>query len=186
MTWVDGVVIGVVVISALLGVARGFVREVLGVGAWVGAAAAAVFGFPLLAPWLRQITFIPPDFADLIAIALIALVVLFLLSMIAAWVGRAVQGSAAGGVDRTLGLVFGVARGGLLVIVAYVAGGWLTAPDRWPPAVREARSGPVVADAAAWVANLLPPDLRPRINAWPGPAAPTSAQLLQAPTRRGI
>jgi membrane protein required for colicin V production len=186
MTWVDGVVIGVVLISALLGVLRGFVREILGVGAWVGAAAAAVFGYPILAPYLRELSFIPPDFADLIAIALIALVVLFLLSMIAATIGRAVQGSAAGGVDRTLGLAFGLARGVLLVIVAYVAGGWLTTADRWPEAVRQARSGPYVADAAAWVANLLPPDLRPRINPWPAGPIPTSAQLLQAPTRRGL
>ncbi len=45
MTWVDGAAIGIVVLSALFSLVRGFVREVLGVGAWVGAALAALSGY---------------------------------------------------------------------------------------------------------------------------------------------
>ncbi|MBV8615474.1 MAG: CvpA family protein, partial [Acetobacteraceae bacterium] len=50
MTWVDAVCIGVLVVSGLLAFARGFVREVLGIAAWVGAAVLAVWATPYLRP----------------------------------------------------------------------------------------------------------------------------------------
>ena len=48
MTWVDLAVLGVLAVSALLAFLRGFVREVLGIGAWIGAALAAVWGVPFV------------------------------------------------------------------------------------------------------------------------------------------
>ena len=47
MSWVDFVVVGVLGVSALLAFMRGLVREVLGVGAWLGAPLAAAWGMPL-------------------------------------------------------------------------------------------------------------------------------------------
>ena len=46
MTWVDLAVFGFLAVSGLLAFARGFVREVLGIGAWVGAVAVAILALP--------------------------------------------------------------------------------------------------------------------------------------------
>ena len=50
MTWVDLVALAVLAVSALLAFMRGLVREVLGLGAWIGAGTAAYFGLPLARP----------------------------------------------------------------------------------------------------------------------------------------
>ena len=53
MTWVDLAVFGFLSISGLLAFARGLVREVLGIGAWVGAFAAAFFALPVMRRFVR-------------------------------------------------------------------------------------------------------------------------------------
>jgi len=78
MTWVDLVVLAVLAVSALLAFTRGLVREVLGLAAWVGAIAAAVWALPRVRPqfqeWLGASPWIDP--AALGAVFLITLIVL--------------------------------------------------------------------------------------------------------------
>jgi hypothetical protein len=64
MTWVDLAVFGFLAISGLLAFMRGFVREVLGIGAWVGAVAAAILGLPTMRGFVRN-WFSSPDWVDL-------------------------------------------------------------------------------------------------------------------------
>ena len=54
MTWVDLVVFGFLAISGLLAFMRGLVREVLGIGAWIGAVAAAFFALPTMRGMVRN------------------------------------------------------------------------------------------------------------------------------------
>jgi membrane protein required for colicin V production len=91
-----------------------------------------------------------------------------------------VEDSALGGVDRSLGAVFGLARGAFLVVLAYIVGGlFLPATERWPEAVLEARFLPTVVSGANTVANLLPPEYRPRIATPPERRVPTQEELLR-------
>jgi membrane protein required for colicin V production len=95
-----------------------------------------------------------------------------------------VEDSALGGVDRALGLVFGLARGAFLVILAYILAGMvLPATERWPEAVREARSLPLVVDGANRLVAMLPPDYRPRVSSPPLRPDPTQDDLLRPPAR---
>jgi membrane protein required for colicin V production len=183
MTWVDGAVLAVLAVSAILAFSRGFVDEVLGVGAWAGAIFAALTLRGALTPYL--IDKVEQDWmAEAIAAAGIFLVVLVLLKLIIAGIARRVQDSVLGGVDRALGLVFGVARGAFLVVLAYILAGMvLPTADRWPEAVRDSRSLPLVADAAGWLMDQLPPDLRPRVAEPPVRPAPTQEDLLRPPAR---
>ena len=75
-----------------------------------------------------------PDWDDPVSFIIVFLVSLIVLSLIAAAIGSAVRASAIGGVDRTLGLVFGLARGAALAIVAYIFACMAVPPDRWPRA----------------------------------------------------
>jgi membrane protein required for colicin V production len=183
MNWVDGVVLAVLALSAIVALFRGLVQEVLGIGAWVGAALAALALRPVLSPLLLDAVE-APWIADAIALAGVFLAVLVVLKVIIATVARRVQDSALGGADRALGMLFGLARGAFLVVVAYILGGvTLSEPERWPQPVREARSLPVVAEGARWLMEQLPPDYRARLVAPPSTPGPGFNDLLRPPAR---
>jgi membrane protein required for colicin V production len=179
MTWVDLVVLAVLAVSALLAFTRGLVREVLGLAAWVGAIAAAVWALPRVRPqfqeWLGASPWIDP--AALGAVFLITLIVLMIVSR---WIGALVRASPIGGLDRTLGLVFGLARGAVIIVFAYIVGGWIERPAQWPDPVREARSLGVAYMGAHWVSQRLPENWRPKVYEPPSGRETTADALLHA------
>ena len=91
-----------------------------------------------------------------------------------------VRGSALGGLDRTLGLVFGLGRGAALLVVAYILLGIGLAVDQWPVPVLEARSLPAIHHGAEWLADQLPPTYRPAVARPPPGRSATAASLLRA------
>ena len=187
MTWVDLVLLGVLAISALLAFMRGFVREVLGIGSWIGAVVAAIWGFPYARPrfaiWLAG----SPDLINPVTFGCLFIATLIVLMIVSHWIGAIVRGSVLGGLDRTLGLLFGLVRGAALVVFAYVAAGMVLPVDRWPPEVLEARAMPLAYSGAVWTVERLPAEYRPRL--YPPPTGPetTADALMQAqPEGRAI
>jgi membrane protein required for colicin V production len=179
MNVVDLLVLAVVAISGLLGLSRGLVREFLGLGSWLLAGYGAYRLSPALTP-MMQSAIGDPDIAGPAAFALTFVLLLIALSLLANLVGRAVQVSALGGLDRTLGLVFGVLRGALVLIAAYIPLALLLPPEKWPPAAIHARSVPWIYAGAVWVAAKLPAEYRPRVPPPPDGPPTTSAALLHA------
>lgn len=179
MTWVDVVVLGVLAVSGLLALSRGFVREVLGLGAWAGAAAFAYWGTPLARPqferWIAS-----PEWVGVVTAAALFIGSLLLLMVLSGWIGSIVRASVLGGFDRTLGLVFGLARGALLVVFAYIAAGMVIPIDQWPQVVQRARALPLAYAGASWVVSHLPPDARPRLYPPPVARETTAGELLRA------
>jgi membrane protein required for colicin V production len=179
MTWVDLAALGVVAVSALLAFGRGLVREALGIGAWVGAAWLATRYFDLARPRVRE--WIPDTgIADPVAFALVFLAGLIVFSLIAGTLARVVRTSLLGGLDRTLGLVFGIVRGVALLVFAYIVAAMLLPPERWPPPVLAARSLPYISHGAAWTIDQLPAEFRPRLGVPPAEHALGIEDLLRA------
>jgi membrane protein required for colicin V production len=178
VNYVDLIVIAIVALSALLAFLRGFVREVLGLGAWIAAGFIAHWAFPLIHDrfrhWLGS-----PEFGDAAALASVFVVAVVLLSFVSASIGGVVRASVLGGMDRTLGLAFGIARGVVLVAFAYIAAGWLVAADQWPPPVLEARSLPVIASVATWAAGFVPKDLHLHMPVLPAPRETRAEDFLR-------
>lgn len=181
MNWVDLVVLAVLLLSALAGLARGLVREVLGVGAWVGALlVASPWGlYPAVVPLMRQ-RIADPNVADGAAFLVVFVPALIVLWLVARILSGRVQRSALGGLDRTMGLVFGLARGALIVCLAYILGGLVIPVEQWPRPLLEARSLPLAWQGAAWAALQLPPRLRPAVSPPPGAGALRAADLMHA------
>ncbi len=179
MNLVDLGVLAILAVSALLGLSRGLVREMLGLGAWILAGYGAFRFGPQAIPMARQ-AIGNPDVADPAAYIVVFVIMLIVLSLLANLVGRMVRVSALGGLDRTLGLVFGLARGALVLVAAYIPLALMLPPEKWPDAMLRARSLPLVYDGAVWVAGQLPEQYRPRVA--PPPAGPvaTEADLLHA------
>jgi membrane protein required for colicin V production len=183
MTWVDFVILALLLVSAVLAYVRGLVGEVLGVGAWIGAAVAGLFAEPQVQPLIAP--HVSPDWlATGLAVGGVFLAALIVLKLVIAWICGRIRRSALGGVDRALGTLFGLARGAFVVVLTYVVGGLLLpATDRWPEPVRAARSLPLAEQGARWLVAQLPDDVRPRLPEAGGRAAPPLEQLLRPPAR---
>jgi membrane protein required for colicin V production len=180
MNWVDLGVLAVIGVSALLGLSRGLVRELLGLISWVLAGCAAFRFAPAVIPLMRQVTG-DSDIADPAAYVLTFVVLLIVFSLVANLIGRLVQLSLLGGLDRTLGLLFGIARGCFVLCIAYIPMALLLPQDKWPPILLQARCLPVVYDGAVWLAGQLPQQYRPRVAPPPNGTPPaTEDQLLHA------
>ena len=179
MTWVDLVVLAVLAVSALLAFMRGLVREVLGLAAWVGAVAAAAWALPHARPqfkeWLGESPWLDP-----IVFGVVFLITLIVLIIISRWLSALVRESPVGGLDRTLGLVFGLLRGAALVILAYIGTGMVVPLDRWPEPVRDARALDLTDQGARWVVQKLPIEYRPHLAPLPQGRATTADALLHA------
>lgn len=155
INWVDIGIGLVVLISALLAFSRGFVHEVLGVAAWVGAIFATIYAFPYARPYARQVIGIELA-ADLAAGAAIFIVSLIVLSMLTRGITRQVKDSALNALDRSLGFLFGILRGAVLVCLAYIGTGMIWPPSDQPNWLRDARSLPVLENGAAILRSLAP------------------------------
>lgn len=186
MTWPDLAVLGVLAVSALLAFLRGFVREILGIGAWIGASLAAVWGAQYartpLQRWIEN-----PSWAEAAALIGVFLVTLIILLLVAHLFGRMVRGSPLGGLDRTLGLLFGLARGAGLVILAYILAGMVVPLDQWPAPVQQGVAIQAAYRGAAWAVEQLPERFRPPVPKPPaGPRASADALLRATPRGRAI
>lgn len=153
-TVADLAIIGILLVSAVLAFARGFVHEVLSTASWIGAALAVVFGLPHARPIAQHFISLPL-LADVAAGGVIFIVTLLILSLLTRAVSRQVQGSALNAVDRSLGFLFGLLRGAVLVCLAYIPVAWLMAPSEFPPWLRDARARPLVEQGAAMIQSLF-------------------------------
>ncbi|MEM8823984.1 MAG: CvpA family protein [Pseudomonadota bacterium] len=162
-TFIDGIVAGIVVISAILAYARGVVRETMAVLGWIAAAVLAFSFAGSFEPLVREIPYVGDFLGDscelavLAAFSLVFAIGLVVISFFTPLLSAAIRNSALGGIDRGLGFLFGVARGVLLVAVAFVV------YDRWTvnegvPVVEQSRSALVFARAQANIEEQIPED----------------------------
>jgi len=153
-TFVDIAIVVVLLVSGLLAFIRGFVQEVLAVGAWVGAIVIAVLGFPYAQPYARDL--IPHELAANVAAgAAIFVVALVVLSLLTRSLAKRVKDSALNALDRSLGFLFGLFRGAVLVCLAYIALEWMVGSQQ-PSWLRDARAMPLVEWGADQLKSLVP------------------------------
>ncbi|WP_366555700.1 CvpA family protein [Aquibaculum sediminis] len=155
----DLIILVVLLLSALLAFSRGFVHEVLGIGAWIGAVFATLWFFTPVQEIARDMIAIEL-LADIGAGVAIFLVALILLSVLSRMIGRRVQDSSLGFLDRTLGVVFGLLRGVVIVCLLWLGVSWLMPAEEHPAWLQEARALPLVETGADYIRTLVPAELR--------------------------
>jgi membrane protein required for colicin V production len=153
----DLIVLGVVLLSALLAAVRGFTREVLAIVSWVAAAVAALLLHPHLLPYVKT-HIANPTIALVVTIAAIFLVTLIIVSFITVQLSDFVLDSRIGAVDRSLGFLFGAARGFLICVVGFIFFNWLVKTDMQPDWVLQARSRPLLQSTGDSLIAMLPDD----------------------------
>lgn len=156
----DLIVAGVVVVSGLLAFMHGFIREALSIATWVGAAIIAIAGYSM-AQEVAQAYIPSPLIADIAAGALLFVGAFLILAIVARAIGRAFDAAdGLGPINRSLGLLFGLFRGGLILTVAYLAFAW-TIPERdHPDWIAGARATPILKESAALLEQALPEEWR--------------------------
>jgi membrane protein required for colicin V production len=156
VNFVDLAVLGVLLISALIAFSRGLLREVLTIGAWVGAVLAAIWGFPYLKEIARRYIAMQVV-ADALTVTVIFMVTLIVLAGLSHMLARNLRNSAFGSLDRSLGLLFGLIRGAVLVCFGYLLFSWAVpnAADQ-PEIIKTAHSLPLVASGANILRAMLP------------------------------
>jgi membrane protein required for colicin V production len=156
ITLLDGILVGFTLVSAMLAMVRGLSREILSIASWVAAAAAAFFFYPLVLPYVQ-----PHIDNEKIAMAaaagvvfIVALIIVTLITMkIADWI----IDSRIGALDRTLGFLYGAARGILVVAVGLLFFNWLVGTST-PAWIANAKSRPLLESIGTTLEGLLPDD----------------------------
>ena len=157
ITLLDIVLIVVMLISGLLAMVRGFMREVLSITAWILAAAATLYSYGKLLPYAKEY-FNSDVVAAVAVVGSVFLLTLLVVSVLTIKVSDMVLDSRVGALDRTLGFLFGLGRGLIIVVVAFQFFTWLV-PDRSQPDwVKSAKSRVVLAGTGQWLISMLPED----------------------------
>jgi len=157
--YLDIFLIAVMLISGFLAMVRGFMREVLSIVAWIAAAVAAVYLFPRLLPLATQYFGSWNEWVIKgITLGGVFLATLILVSVLTVRISDKILDSRIGALDRTLGFLFGLARGLIIVVVAFIFFDWLVPQKSQPDAVRNAKSRVVLQGTGQWLMSLLPED----------------------------
>ncbi len=185
----DFVLIGIMIVSSLLALARGFTREVLSLVAWglaAGAAYLATKQQPLIDLALPYVD--KPIIAQIAVAAIAFVLVLIVVSVISVKISDRVIDSSVGAFDRTLGFFYGLLRGLVLVSIAYLFYGWLLPVDRQEDWVRNAVTLPVIRTVSNAMLGLMPPDIAEKLSNATligNPDAPVSKPATSAATETG-
>lgn len=153
MHWPDYAIIAVVVISTVVGLLRGFIKEVFSLLVWAAAFFVA-YQFAGDVAVLMEDAVTLPSARTAMGFAGLFIAVLLVGGLINYLLGRLVESTGLSGTDRLLGGVFGAARGLVLVIAVLLVAGFTPIPaDPWwkgSPTIQ--RMMPLVN----WAANFLP------------------------------
>jgi membrane protein required for colicin V production len=182
LTWFDFAALVVLGLSGVMAFARGLIREVFSIIAFIGGAIAAVFFAGMLRPLVESVTPLSGPLASVAAGLLIFLIVFIAITVITSTVAKqAHQSTEIGSFDRAAGLAFGVLRG-VLVVSLFVLLMRQTEPaeptspaDPMQDAIRGARTYPIYDGVARGLEAVLPQArerTRDMINGQKGESAP--------------
>jgi len=161
MNWIDTAVIAVIFLSALVGLARGLIREVLSLAVWLAAVGVGyLYHKPVaeaLTPYIAQ-----PGVRLGVAFIVLVLLVLILGALLGALLSALIHKTGLSWLDRALGLVFGGARGVVLVaMVVFLAGLTPIADEPW---WQESTTIAQSRQAADWLLSLVPPSIQEQLK----------------------
>ncbi len=161
MIWVDYLLVAIISLSALLSLWRGFVREALSLASWILALWVAILFFDslgrLLARWIDT-----PSISDVIAFTILFVSAVVLGGLVSLLAGQLVARTGLTATDRALGMVFGMARGVVIVAVLVLLAG-LTAVPQDPWWSQSLLLGHF-QDMALWLRSFLPADVAENIH----------------------
>src|SRR5882762_4018223 len=155
ITILDIALLAVMLISGMLAMVRGFMREILAIAAWGAAALVTSYAFVKLLPTAK--TYFNNDtVAAVVVVAGVFVGTLIVVSIITVRISDMILDSRIGALDRTLVFLFGLGRGLLIVVVAYLFFSWLVPDKQRPEWITNAKSRTVLDGTGQWLMSILP------------------------------
>jgi membrane protein required for colicin V production len=155
VTFVDFLVVLVIIVSAGYAAWRGFVSETLSIFAWAAAAFATLYFGPWITPLVKSLI-ATAWLALVVGYAVIFLAVFIPLSFMSYRFAESVKHSPIGPLDRALGLAFGVVRGLVIVGLAYLAFTFFVPVRNQPRWLAQARLLPMIQSSSEVLLSLVP------------------------------
>jgi len=155
ITFADGIVLGILLLSGIFALVRGFTREVLTIAAWGLSAVILVVAYEPVQQWSREVI-LDGIITDVVVASLLFLVPLVGLSFASHSACKQVRESGVSVVDRVLGFGFGIIRGVAAIVIVYWMYSLIENPDEHPNWIARAKLFPIVADSAGYLNKWLP------------------------------
>lgn len=161
MQWLDLVILGIIAISAIISLMRGFVKEALSLTGWLAAIWVSITYSDKMADLLAS-TISTPSIRFVIAFTALFVATLLLSTLINYLVSQIVKKTGLSGTDRMIGVVFGVARGAAVVGILVLMAGLTPLPqDPW---WQESLLVGHFQEMATWAGAYLPADVVSRFS----------------------
>lgn len=151
----DGIAAAVVLLSAWIAYLRGFVRELFSLATWVGAVVATAYFYPQASTFVRQHieTQLAADLAAGIGLFFVSFVGL---RLVGGAIAESIASSDHNAIDRAAGFLFGMLRGVLLLVIAYMAFTWYVPEAEQPDWLTNAKVTPMLREGARELEKVLP------------------------------
>ncbi len=156
-------VLGVLLVSGVFAFIRGFVREIFSLGSWIGASLVSVFMYPVARPWVHEHikSELAADAATAVGLFCVTLIILI---PIGSLLSSLVRGEALTAIDRSLGFLFGLVRGFLVMCLLYLCVNWMWSDvDQQPEWMAQAKTRPILAYGADVFKGLIPEEQRDKM-----------------------
>ncbi len=162
MNSIDLAVLGIMALSCLIGIIRGVTKEVLSVFTWIGAGYAAYTFYPMASHMARG-HIANPMIADGITGAVLFILFLIVFGIITVAISNAVKDSMVGGLDRSLGLAFGIFRGVFIICVVEIGFSLFVPREKQSDQIQNARFISMVRNGSDEIVSMLPLSARDMI-----------------------
>jgi membrane protein required for colicin V production len=161
IAWIDVVIISLIALSAILSLFRGFVKEALALVTWLVALWVSMAFYEEFAQWLSQWIAVPSA-QKATAFVILFVCVLLLGAIVNYLAGKLVDKTGLTGTDKMLGVVFGVARGAVIVAILVLLAGLTPLPqDPW---WQDSQFLGYFEDLAMWMRDFLPSEISTNIK----------------------
>lgn len=132
LIWPDYIIIVIIAVSTVISLLRGFVRESLALAGWVLAVWVSLFYMHPMAIFIDPYLNLPPSILSLVSFALLFILTLIIAALVSNLIAALVDKTGLSGTDRAIGMLFGIARGIIIVgILVLLAGFTLVPQDPW-------------------------------------------------------
>ncbi|MCN4144356.1 MAG: CvpA family protein [Thiohalomonas sp.] len=132
LIWPDYIIIVIIAVSTVISLLRGFVRESLALAGWILAVWVSLLFISQMAIFIKPYLKLPPSILSLVSFALLFILTLIISALVANLIANVVDKTGLSGTDRSIGILFGIARGIIIVGILVLLGGFTLVPqDPW-------------------------------------------------------
>jgi len=156
LNWVDLLTLGIMAVSGVFAMMRGFVKEGFVLVSLIGSSIVATKLYPVVQPWMREQmeSRVAADVSAWLGVFVLTLIVFV---PITSFFVDKVQGNTMSVIDRSLGFVFGILRGLLIACLLFLLGQqFWDKPKDAPKFIKEAKTRPALELGASLLKDLVP------------------------------